>query len=100
MRIRGRVVFKDGKPLANAPIHLKVVHEELNNRGGGSSSGGSVTNSEGYFTHYIQTNEVTANFTVTVKYKGFSAESKQILIEEGTRYDDLVLTLDIFDAGY
>lgn len=95
MRIRGRVVFKDGKPLTNALITLKVVHEKLNNRGSGSSSGGSATNSEGYFVHYIQKNEVPANFTVTVKYEVFSAESEQILIEEGTRYDDLVLTLDI-----
>ena len=94
MRIRGRVVFKDGKPLTNALITLKVVHEKLNNRGGGSSSGGAATNSEGYFVHYIQKNEVPANFTVTVKYEIFSAESEQILIEEGTRYDDLVLTLD------
>ncbi|RKU06930.1 hypothetical protein C6501_17870 [Candidatus Poribacteria bacterium] len=95
MRIRARVVFKDGKPLANTRISREIVHIDVDNKGSGSSSGGSVTNSEGYFVHYIQKNEVPANFTVTVKYKGFSAESKKILIEEGTRYDDLVLTLDI-----
>lgn len=93
-RIRARVVFKDGKPLTNVRISEIITHENVDNTGSGRSSGGTTTDSEGYFVHYIQKDDVPAHFTVLVKYRGLSAQSKKILIEDGTRYDDLVLTLD------
>lgn len=94
MRIRARVVFKDGKPLVNARISRVIVHEDVDKNGSGRSSGSAATNSEGYFVHYIQKDDFPALYTVSVKYRGLSAESEKILIEEGTRYDNLVLTLD------
>ena len=94
MRIRTRVVFKDGKPLKNAQISRVITHQDVGKNGSGRSSGSSTTDSEGYFLHYIQKDDVPAHYTVSVKYKGLSAKSEKILIEEGTRYDDLVLTLD------
>lgn len=94
MRIRARVVFKDGKPLVNTNISHVIVHKDVDGKGSGRSSGGSTTNADGYFVEYIQKDDYPANYTVSVKYKGMSAESNEILIEEGTRYDDLVLTLD------
>ena len=88
MRIRARVVFKDGKPLTNASISQVVQHD------GGSSSGGATTDSEGYFVHYFDNNESPIICTVSVKYKGLSAKSEQFEIEAGGRYDDLILTVD------
>ncbi len=88
IRIRAKVVFKDGKPLTNASIS-RVVRGD-----GGTSSGGATTDSEGYFVHYIDNDDVPAHYTISVKYKGLSAKSEQFLLEEGARYDDLVLTLD------
>ena len=88
MRIRARVVFKDGKPLRNASISQVVQYD------GGSSSGGATTDSEGYFVHYFNNNETPIICTVSVKYKGLSAKSEQLEIEAGGRSDDLVLTLD------
>ncbi len=93
-RIRARVVFKDGKPLTNARITEVITHEDVDGTGSGRSSGGSATNSEGYFVHYIQKDDVPAHYTILVKYRGLSAQSEKILIEDGTRHDDLVLTLD------
>ena len=87
MRIRARVVFKDGKPLTKASIFRSIV-------GNGTRSGDATTDTEGYFVHYIDNNDAPALFTVSVKYKGLSAESEQFEIEAGGRYDDLVLTLD------
>lgn len=87
MRIRARVVYKDGKPLTNASISTVI-------RSNGTRSGGATTDSEGYFLHYLENNGEPALFTVSVKYKGLSAESEQFEIEAGGRYDDLVLTLD------
>lgn len=84
-RIRAKVVFKDGKPLTNASVSLIV-------EGNGRATGGATTDTEGYFVNYID--KGSAHYTVTVKYKGLSAKSEPFLLEEGTRYDDLVLTLD------
>ena len=86
-RIRAKVVFKDGKPLTNASVSLIV-------EGNGRATGGATTDAEGYFVNYIDKNEVPAHYTVTVKYKGLSAKSELFLLEEGARYDDLVLVLD------
>ena len=88
MRIRAKVVFKDGKPLTNASIS-QVIQS-----GGGSSSGGATTDSEGYFLHYLDNDGDAALYTVSVKYKGLSAKSEQFELEAGGRHDDLVLTLD------
>ena len=87
MRIRARVVFKDGTPLTNASISTVI-------RSNGTRSGGATTDSEGYFLHYLENNGEPVLFTASVKYKGLSAESEQFEIEAGGRYDDLVLTLD------
>ena len=94
MRIRTRVVFEDGTPLANASIFREVKHQDVDGRGEGRSSGSATTDSEGYFVRYIDDDDVPAFYTVLVKYKGLSAESEEFLLEEGARYDDLVLTLD------
>ena len=88
MRIRAKVVFKDGKPLTNASVSQVIQG------GGGSSSGGATTDSEGYFLHYLDNDGDSAFYTVSVKYKGLSAKSEQFELEAGGRYDDLVLTLD------
>lgn len=94
MRIRTRVLHKDGTPLTYTRISKQVHHADLDGTGSGSSSGSETTDSEGYFIHYIQHDDVPAEYTITVGYKGKSAKSEKIIIEDGTRYDDLVLTLD------
>lgn len=99
MRIRTRVILKDGTPLTNTSISREVHHADLDGTGSGSSSGSTTTDSEGYFIHYIQHDDVPAEYTITVGYKGKTAKSEKILIEDGTRYDDLVLTLDSDASG-
>lgn len=94
MRIRAKVILKDGTPLTNTRISKQVHHADLDGTGSGSSSGGATTDSEGYFIHYIQHDDVPAEYTITVGYKGKFAKSEKIIIEDGARYDDLVLTLD------
>lgn len=87
MRIRARVVFKDGTPLTNASISTVIM-------GNGTRSGGATTDAEGYLVHYLDYKDEETFYKVTVKHKGLSAESEQFEIEAGGRYDDLVLTLD------
>ena len=87
MRIRARVVFKDGKPLTNASIRLVV-------QSNGTSSSGITTDFEGYFVYYLDDGDIETPHIVSVKYKGLSAKSERFQLEENGRYDDLVLTLD------
>ena len=87
MRIRTRVVFKDGEPLRNASIFRVIMSN-------GTRSGGATTDTDGYFVHYIDDNEEPVTCKVSVKYKGLSAESEQFEIKPGGRHDNLVLTLD------
>lgn len=91
MRIRGRVVSADGIPLRNARVDLRVERRDIDGSGGGGGGGTTDLDDEGYFARYL--NE-PAYCTVSVAYQGQSAESEEILIEDGQRYDTLVLTLD------
>ena len=91
MRIRGRIVFADGTPLANARIGTSMRRRSLDGRGTGSSSGGSQTDSAGYFVEYV---DEPGFYTVAVEFQGHSATSEQLTLEAEQRYDDLVLTLD------
>ena len=92
MRIRGRVVSANGTPLGNARVNLRIERRDIDGTGSGSSSGETNLDDEGYFVRYL--NE-PAYCTVSVSYQGQSAESEEILIQDGQRYDDLVLTLDV-----
>ena len=94
MRIRTRIVFKDGTPLVNASISSEIKHQEADGHGEGSSSRRTTTDADGYFVHYIDNDDAPAFYTVLVRYAGLSAKSEEFLLEEGARYDGLVLTLN------
>lgn len=89
MRIRGRVLSADGTPLRNTGVQIGVRRRDINGRGRGSSSGSATLDEDGYFVEYV--NEA-AYYTVTVSHQGQSAQSEEILLEEGQRLDGLVLT--------
>ena len=91
MRIRGRIVFNDGSPLADADIRIGVRQEDLDGSGGGSSSGGTQTDADGTFTEYV--NEAGL-YTVTVTYQDLSVTSAQFLLNAGERREDLLLMFD------
>ncbi|MDE0484654.1 MAG: sigma-70 family RNA polymerase sigma factor [Candidatus Poribacteria bacterium] len=99
MRIRGRILLKDGTPLANAGFGLTVRQRNKETflfffRGTGSSSTtghGSQTDSEGYFVSYEP--QETAEYSVSVEYEGEKVNSRWFRIKEGQRYDKLVFRL-------
>ena len=99
MRIRGRVLLKDGTPLANTDIGLTVRRRKRDTflfilpSGGsaGSSARGVRTDAEGYFVSYYP--DEAAEYSVIVKYDGASAKSRWFRLKEGQRYDKLVLVL-------
>lgn len=98
MRIRGRVLYEDGTPLIKEEIGLTISSRSTQVIEGGitTSSGGQLgrnfeTDNEGYFVTYSQ--DRAANYTVSMTYKGFTAQSDTIVLREGERHDDLVFIL-------
>ena len=91
MRIRGQILFADGTPLASAEIHTNVRQRDFDGTGTGSSTGGSQTDSAGYFVKYV---DEPGFYTVAVGFQGLTTTSEQLTLEAGQRYDDLVLRFD------
>ncbi len=91
MRIRGRIVFNDGSPLADARIRIGVRSEDLDGSGSGSSSGGTQTDADGNFTDYVSGGGL---YTVTVGYQNLSVTSEPFVLNAGERREDLLLMFD------
>ena len=91
MRIRGRVVFADGTPLANARIRINTRRRSLDGIGSGNSSGGSRTDNAGYFVKYVDTPGL---YTVTVNHRELSATAEPFLLQKDERKDDVLFTFD------
>ena len=91
MRIRGRVLSADGTPLRSVRVSIRVERRDIDGSGSGGGGGTRDLDADGYFIEYV---EEPAYYTVSVGYQGQSAESEEILLEDGQHYDKLVLTLD------
>ena len=72
-------------------VGISIKSRDVDGSGRGGSAGTRELDSDGYFMEYV--NE-PAYYTVYVGYEGQSAESEEILLKDGERHDDLVLTLD------
>lgn len=89
MSIRGQVLREDGSPLRNVNVSLNTKSRGVDG-GRGSSSGGTNLDGEGRFTEYV---DDAAYYTITIEYQGQSAQSPEILLEDGQQLDGLTLTL-------
>ncbi|MDE0322324.1 MAG: lectin-like protein, partial [Candidatus Poribacteria bacterium] len=94
MRIRGRIVFKDGTPLASARAHLRFRSKTVDGSGNRQSGGEPRTDAEGYFVYYLDEKDDPAFYTFSVEYQDISAEAGPIRINPGERLDGLTLTFD------
>ena len=94
MRIRGRIVFKDGTPLADARVHLRFRSRTVDGTGSGEAGGKPRTDAAGYFVHYLDEKDDAAFYTFSVKYQDISAEAGPIRLDPGERLDGLTLTFD------
>ena len=91
MRIRGRIVFNDGAPLADADIGISVRQRDLDGSGSGHSSGGTQTDADGTFTEYVSGDGL---YTVTVAYQDLSVTSEPFVLNAGERREDLLLMFE------
>ena len=96
MRIRGRVMFKDGTPLSNARIRisLKFRYEDDSGRGTGGGGVGIWIDDNGNFVQYLRNRHKTVIYTLSLEYQGLETPSEQVRLEPGQRLDGLTFTFD------
>ena len=94
MRVRGRVLFKDGTPLANTRVGLYARSRTVDGSGSSGSGGDLWTDTEGYFVCYIDEKDDAAFYTFSVEYQNLSVEAEPIRLDPGDRFDGLTLTFD------
>lgn len=95
MWFQGKIVLADRKPLANATVMFKVQSREQG-KSGSARYGDRLltTDAKGNFTYGLFYHSQPQFYKVSVEYQGLSAASKEFLIKGGTRYKELVLTLN------
>ena len=97
LRIRGRVIYADGTPLADAQgrLHLDQRHEFRPNHRAGF---GTVffTDADGYFVQY---RDEPGFYTVSVEYNGLTAGVGPFLLKGNVQPDEILLTLGSKPAG-
>ena len=94
MRIRAKVVFKNGIPLANYPLIISIVYEydtNPNTYGAYGSQKQFHTDIHGYITRYVSG---PGYYTLGATYKGIHARSERFLLKDGEHREDLVITFD------
>lgn len=92
LRIRGRVVYADGTPLANTEVDLDMEqnHETRPNHGG-SYGANCFTDAGGYFTEYT---DEPGFYTLSVEYNDLSAGVGPFLLKDGVQPEEVILTLE------
>ena len=96
MRIRGRVMFKDGTPLSNARIQISLKHryEDDSGRGTGGGGVGIWIDDKGNFVQYLRNRHKTVIYTLSLEYQDLVTPSEQVRLEPGQRLDGLKFTFD------
>lgn len=90
--VRGRIVFKNGEPLANTSFNINIDHLGVDGIGGGFGFNRSLqTDADGNFVHVPDTPGI---YMLSLNHRGLSAASTPFIVEVGKPYESVVLTLD------
>ena len=93
-QIRARVVFADGTPVTNAQIRVRMMRTDLDGSGGGSSSGGRQTDTDGYFVENLSADDESQFYTLGVEHHGLFAKAPPFILHEGQPQVHLLLRLN------
>lgn len=91
LRIRGRILYADGTPLADAQgrLHMDQRHEFRPNHSG-SHGTGFFTDADGYFVQYM---DESGFYTVSVEYNDLTAGVGPFLLKDDVQPDEILFTL-------
>ena len=93
IRIRAKIVFADGTPLANKAFDINIRTFDLHSGNVvGGIQGSSQTDAQGYFVQYVDENRATG-YRVSVEYNGLCATSEDFVLKVRERREDLILKL-------
>ncbi|MDE0469808.1 MAG: lectin-like protein [Candidatus Poribacteria bacterium] len=92
LRIRGRVVYADGAPLANAELDFDIGwrHETRLNHSGNSGAH-PFTDADGYFVQYV---DEPGFYTLSMEYRDLSAGAGPFLLKDSVQPEEIVFTLE------
>ena len=92
LRIRGRVIYPDGTPLADAQGRLDMdQRHEFRPNHGGSTGTDFFTDADGYFVQYM---DEPGFYTVSVEYNDITAGVGPFLLKDGVQPEEIVFTLE------
>ena len=90
--VQGRIVFKNGEPLANMPLKINIDHLGLDGTGGDFGFNRLVqTDADGNFVHATNTRGI---YVLSSNHRGLSAASDPFIVEIGKQHERMVLTLN------
>ena len=92
LQIRGRVIYPDGTPLADAQGRLDMdQRHEFRPNHGGSHGTDFFTDGDGYFVQYM---DEPGFYTVSVEYNDLTAGVGPFLLKDGVQPEEIVFTLE------
>ena len=91
MILRGRVVFKNGEPLAGTHLKIKIDWLALDGTGGHGFTRSLRTDADGNF---ISPTDAPGIYMLSVEHRGLSAASEPFVMEVGKPHAGVLLTLD------
>lgn len=89
--VRGRILFKNGEPLASTSLKINIDHLGVDGTGGFSFNRPVQTDEDGNFVHATNTPGI---YMLSLNHRGLSAASEPFMVEVGKQHERMVLTLD------
>ena len=99
LMIKGKILYKDGSPLAKTSVNIDFNWLRMGNKGYHVANRYVAnrirtlsTNGDGNFYHWVSQPGIC---TISLKYNGLTAYAKPFFLDKETQVDDIVLKLDV-----
>ena len=89
--VRGKVLFKNGEPLADTSLKINIDQLDLDGKDGFGFKRSFQTDADGNFVHATYTPKI---YVFSLNYGGLSAASEPFIIEAAKPHKTVVLTLN------
>lgn len=89
--IRGKIVFKNGEPLADTFVKINNDWLDLDGTGGYLFSRSFQTDADGNFVWVV---DAPGIYSLSINHRGLSAAPEPFIVEKGKPHEGVVLTLD------
>ena len=89
--VRGKVLFKNGEPLADTSLKINIDYLYLDGTDGSDFNRSFQTDADGNFVHATYTPGI---YVFSIEHRGLSAASEPFIIEESKPHETVVLPLD------